>query len=82
LHAEADWCGRTQAERALGAALRVLGRARSSVVVASKFGKHTALWETDDPTGGAAAYSPAEIRAAIETSLAALQVMTSSSSLI
>ena len=40
-----------QAEKALGIALQ--GK-REHAVIASKFGRHVALWETDDPTGAEA----------------------------
>ena len=43
------------------------------MVLASKFGKHPALWMTDDPTGGATVYTPAMIEEALHTSLASLQ---------
>ena len=41
-----------QAERTLGAALAACtSEARSAAVLASKFGKHAALWETESGTG-------------------------------
>ena len=41
--------GGGQAEQALGTALKTLGTKREDVVIASKFGKHPALWETSVP---------------------------------
>ena len=41
--------GGGQAEQALGTALKTLGAKREDVVIASKFGKHPALWETSVP---------------------------------
>lgn len=74
----AEAYGGHQAERAVGLALQELGTKRSDVVLTSKFGRHAALWETDDPTGGP--YVPGEflytaegVQTALSESLKALQ---------
>ncbi|MDC0510992.1 hypothetical protein OAN61_01140 [bacterium] len=41
-------------------------------MIGGKFGKHVALWLTDDPTGGATPYSGVMVTEAIDKSLAAL----------
>ena len=61
-----------QAERALGAALAASGR-RDEAVIASKFGTHVALWETEDPTGEQRRYDGAAVAAALDATLVALQ---------
>jgi aryl-alcohol dehydrogenase-like predicted oxidoreductase len=61
-----------QAEQALGKALKDSGR-RHEAIIASKFGVHAPLWETDDPTGAAKLYSGSQITEAIESSLQMLQ---------
>jgi aryl-alcohol dehydrogenase-like predicted oxidoreductase len=61
-----------QAEQALGNALKGSGR-RDEAIIATKFGVHIALWETEDPTGAPKLYGGEEITAAIETSLKMLQ---------
>ena len=62
-----------QAERAFGEALRACGR-RDEAVIASKFGKHKALWETSDPTGEQAVYDGDAVARALDASLAALNL--------
>ena len=62
------------AHKAFGAALKTLGTARSNVVIASKFGRHEALWKTESPTGDQKVYDGAAVTAAIDASLAALGV--------
>jgi aryl-alcohol dehydrogenase-like predicted oxidoreductase len=61
-----------QAEQTLGKALHDSGR-RHEAIIASKFGVHKALWETDDPTGDQKVYSGTDITTAIDLSLQMLQ---------
>ena len=58
----------TPTPRAQGKVLYDSGR-RHEAIIATKFGVHSALWETDSPTGAQRVYSGDMIREAIETSL-------------
>ena len=60
----AEAYGSRQAERALGIALHVNGR-RHEAVIATKFGRHAPLWETDDPTGAQVVYDGRAVDAAL-----------------
>jgi len=62
------------AHKAFGAALKALAVDRPSIVIASKFGRHEALWKTDSPTGAQTVYDGAAVTAAIDSCLAALGV--------
>ena len=68
----AEMYGGGQAEKTLGAALEALG-ARDRVVIATKFGVHKPLWETDDPYGEAKVYDGDAVRQALDASLARLR---------
>ena len=63
-----------RAEKAFGAALEACGATRGDIVVASKFGVHKPLWETDDPAGAQTVYDGAAVARALDASLAALRL--------
>lgn len=69
----AEAYGGGHAEVAFGAALRKCGR-RNEAVIASKFGKHKPLWETDDPTGAQTVYDGDAVDKALSQSMERLRV--------
>lgn len=71
----AEAYGGRQAERALGEAFEACGR-RQEAVIATKFGRHAPLWETDDPSGGQVVYDGLAVEGALRLSLEALRIET------